>query len=184
VNIIINGSHKKNIRVVYYGRISTTKQEVLNQFRQLDTLANQQNYIVLKKYIDKKTGRVTDRPQFQQMLDDARLKKFDVILIWDLYRFSREGILNTLAYIKKLRKYKVGLKSLQEPWLDTTDDGMAELLIAIFSWVGKQEAKRISERTKAGLERVKAEGKTLGRKKGSKDKKPRKKIGYLKRWEK
>jgi DNA invertase Pin-like site-specific DNA recombinase len=42
---------------------------------------------------------------------------------------------------------------LQESWLDTSDEGMGQLLIAIFSWIAKQERQRISERTKAGLSR-------------------------------
>jgi len=58
---------------------------------------------------------------------------------------------------------------------------MGTLLIAIFSWVAEQERKRISERTKAGLARS---DKIPGRPQGSKDKKQRKNLGYLKRWEK
>lgn len=118
------------------------------------------------------------------MMKDARVHKFEILYIWALDRFSREGILKTVSYIKKLQSYKVAIKSIQEPWLDTSDNAMTELLIAIFSWVAKQEAIRISERTKAGLERIKADGKKLGRPKGSKDKKKRDNFGYKKRWRK
>lgn len=171
-------------RTVLYTRVSTTKQEAENQIRQLKRYAETLQLNVTNIYLDEKSGRVTDRPEFQHMLKDAYLRKFEIILVWDLSRFSREGIINTLSYIKKLKKYGVGLKSLQEQWLDTSDETMSNLLIAIFSWVGEQEARRISERTKAGLERVKAKGKKLGRPKGSKDKKPRDNLGYRKRWEK
>jgi len=61
---------------------------------------------------------------------------------------------------------------------------MGQLLIAIFSWVAKEERRRISERTKASLSRVKANGTQLGRRLGSKDKGRRKKSGYLLRWQK
>jgi len=100
-----------------------------------------------------------------------------------LDRFSREGISNTLHYLEELTKNGVALKSLQESWLDTSDQGMGKLLIAIMSWVAQQERQRISERTKAGLERAKANGKKLGRQKGSKDRGRRKKSGYLLRWQ-
>ena len=129
------------------------------------------------------SGGSANRPEFQQMLKDARLRKFEVVYVWSLDRFSREGINNTLSYLKLLKSQGVSLKSMQEGWLDTSDDGMGELLIAIFSWVAKQERMRISERTKAGLARSK---KKPGRPKGKKDnpKKPRKKAGYYKRWSK
>jgi DNA invertase Pin-like site-specific DNA recombinase len=171
-------------KVVIYTRVSTTRQEAINQIRQLKTFSSQQNYKIFNIYMDKKSGRVSERPEFKKMLQDAYLRKFNIILIWSLDRFSREGIVKTLAYIKKLQKYGIGLKSLQEPWLDTSDEMMGNLLIAIFSWVAEQEARRVSERTKAGLERVKASGKTLGRPKGSKDKKKRDNYGYKKRWRK
>jgi DNA invertase Pin-like site-specific DNA recombinase len=117
------------------------------------------------------------------MLKNAKERKFDIILVWSLDRFSREGISNTLGYLEKLGNSGVALKSLQESWLDTSDQGMGKLLIAIMSWVAQQERQRISERTKAGLIRAKADGKSLGRPSGAKDKGRRKKSGYLLRWQ-
>ena len=52
------------------------------------------------------------------MLDGARKKEFDLILVWALDRFSREGILNTLSYLKVLKQHNVALNSLQESRLD------------------------------------------------------------------
>ena len=91
-------------------------------------------------------------------------------------RFSREGINNTLSYLKHLKNHKVSIRSYQEPWLDTSDTGMGELLISIFSWVAAMERKRISERTKAGL----ANAKNVGKR--GKDKKKRDNLGYKLRW--
>ena len=117
------------------------------------------------------------------MLKNAKERKFDIILVWSLDRFSREGISNSLGYLEKLGNSGVALRSLQESWLDTSDQGMGKLLIAIMSWVAQQERQRISERTKAGLIRAKADGKSLGRPSGAKDKGRRKKSGYLLRWQ-
>ena len=83
--------------------------------------------------------------------------------------------MNTLSYLKRLKENGVYIKSLQEPW-DTRDEGMGNLLIAIFSWVAEQERRRISERTKEGLKKAKNVGKR------GKDKKPRRKSGYYLRW--
>jgi len=169
----------KRNRAVIYARVSTEEQNVDNQIEQLKIMSSQQNYMINETYIDYVSGGSANRPQFQQMLKDARLRKFDVVFVWSLDRFSREGINNTLSYLKQLKQHRVGIKSLQEPWLDTSDDGTGELMIAIFSWVAKQERMRISERTKAGLARSE---KKPGRPKGRKDDKPRKKAGYYNRW--
>ncbi len=167
---------ENNKRSVIYARVSTEEQNIDNQIEQLKTMQKQQKYIETGIYTDYIGGGSANRPQFQQMLKDARLRKFDIILVWSLDRFSREGMSNTLSYIKRLKQHKVALKSLQEPWLDTSDEGMGELLIAIFSWVAKQERLRISERTKAGLAKAKNVGKR------GKDRKPRNKAGYYNRW--
>ena len=161
-----------------YSRVSTKEQNVENQVKLLETLSSEQNFKVYKVYRDKVSGGSANRPEFQQMLKDARLRKFERLYVWSLDRFSREGIKNTLSYIKQLQSQGVSLKSMQESWLDTADDGTGELFIAILSWVAKQERKRISERTKAGLKNAKNVGKR------GKDKKKRDNLGYKIRWSK
>ena len=169
-----------------YVRVSKTdeSQDPTNQLVPLRKFADTLGLEVVAEYEDHASGGSANRPKFQQMLKDAKQRKFDVILIWALDRFSREGISNTVAYIQTLKQSGVGLRSLKESWLDTTSEGMAELLIAIFSWVASQERKRISERTIAGLETAKANGKTLGRPNGAKDKSRRRTSGYNLRWAK
>lgn len=169
----------KNICVIY-ARVSTNdeKQEISNQLIPLRKLSEALGLTILKEYIDYASGGNSNRPQFQLMLDEAKQHKFDIILIWALDRFSREGILNTLSYLETLKKNNVALKSLQESWLDTRDSGMSELLLAIFSWVAFQEKKRISERIKASLKNKQNVGKR------GPDKKVRRKSGYYQRWSK
>jgi len=155
----------KSMRTVLYLRCSTneTKQDVENQRQPLLDLAKALNYEVVEEYVDYASGGNSNRPQFQQMLKDAEKRQFDVILVWALDRFSREGISNTLSYLERLKRSGVILKSLQDSWLDTSDSAMSELLLAIFSWVAKQERQRISERVKAGLVKTKSNGTRLGR---------------------
>jgi len=155
-----------------------------NQREPLKKMADSLGLEVVGEYQDFASGGNSNRPEFQRMLQDAGRRNFDLILVWSLDRFSREGISNTLSYLETLKRSGVALKSLQEGWLDTSDEGMGQLLIAIFSWVAKQERERISERTKAGLLRVRQSGKKLGRPNGSKDTKRRKKSGYFLRWQK
>jgi len=68
----------------------------------------------------------------------------------------------------------VKVLSYQEPWTEAPGE-LAEVLYAIAGWVVRMESQRRSERTKAGLARVRASGKRLGRPVDSKDKKKRRK---------
>src|SRR5262249_8351765 len=114
------------------------------------------------EYTDRRSGARADRTAFQKVFEDARLKKFDLVLFWALDRFSREGVTETLNYLKVLDGYGVAWKSFTESYLDST--GMfKEAVIAIVAAVAKQEHARLSERVVAGLRRAKREGKQLGR---------------------
>jgi site-specific DNA recombinase len=190
--------NKKIRNCAIYARVSTSEQKVDAQLKQLKAFAYSQNDEVVEIYIDKMSGAVTQRPEFQRMLRDARMRKFEIILVSSLDRFSREGIINTLTYLQRLKKYGVALKSIRESWCDTTDEGVGEMLISVVAWLSKQERINISKNTKRTLDQYKKDleekgyfinkkGKkcySLGRPKGSRDLNPRNNLGYLKRWEK
>ena len=161
------------MKAALYVRVSTdeSKQDINNQLNPLRKMAEALQLEVVEEYIEYASGGNSNRPQFKRLMEDAKMRRFSLILVWALDRFSREGILNTLSYLRTLKRNNVGLKSLQESWLDTSDEGMGELLIAIFSWVAEMERKKISERIKAGLKGKKNVGKR------GKDKKRRKRGG-------
>src|SRR5262249_49328766 len=54
------------------------------------------------EYTERMSGTKADRQAFQQLFEDARLKKFDLVLFWALDRFSREGVTETLNHLKVL----------------------------------------------------------------------------------
>jgi len=168
------------MKIAIYARVSRgdDAQNPENQLEPLRNMAAALKGKVVQEYVDTCSGAKSDREEFLRLLKDADSRSFDLLLVWSLDRFSREGIVNTLAYLKRLKRNGIAVKSLQEPWLDTRDEGITDLLISIFSWVAEQERKRIVERVKAGLDRAKREGKTLGRPKGSKDKTKRSVSGY------
>jgi putative DNA-invertase from lambdoid prophage Rac len=94
---------------------------------------------------------------------------------------SREGPESVLRIVRKVGDVSCQVWSLQEPWTEAGGD-LRTLLLAITGWVARMESARRSERTKAGLARAKAEGKKLGRPKGSKDKRRRRRSGYFARY--
>lgn len=134
-----------------------------NQLVPLRKFCDAKGWEIKAEFIDRASGGNSNRPQFQRMLGHVRQMHYDVIVVWALDRFSREGMSNTLSYIEQLKRCNTGLVSLQESWLDTTQQGVGELLLAIFSWVAQEERRKISERTKAGLARAAREGRFPGR---------------------
>ena len=68
-----------------------------------------------------------------------------------------------MSYIKQLKERGIWLRSQTESWLDTSQEGITEVVLAIMSWAAAEERKKISERTKAGMARKKAQGKHMGR---------------------
>src|SRR5579871_1464856 len=154
------------MRVALYARVSTKEkgQDTENQLVQLREFAARQGWQVAREYVDHVTGGTSDREQFQQMFKDASQRRFDVLLFWSLDRFSREGALPTLQHLNRLSDYGIQWRSFSEQYLDST--GMfKDAVIGILAVIAKQEKVRISERTRAGLERARAKGKTLGRRK-------------------
>jgi DNA invertase Pin-like site-specific DNA recombinase len=160
----------KRLRVALYARVSKDEasssgalQDPENQLVPLRKFCDAMNWELRDTFVDRASGGSANRPNFQIMLNRVKQRYYDIVLVWSLDRFSREGMTNTLKYVKTLRDYKTGLKSYQETWLDTTQEGVSELILAFMAWVAAEEKRKISERTKAGLARKKAEGKKLGR---------------------
>ena len=165
-----------NLKVCLYARVSLEEgdkndrryQEPENQLEPLRDWAKNQGWIIINEYVDRCSGGDHNRPNFKKMLNDAMLLKFNSILVWKLDRFSREGISHTLSYIQKLQNRNVSVKSMTESWLDTSKDNpISEMLLAVMSWVAQEERRKISERTKLGIQRRK----NLGIWKGGRPKK-------------
>jgi DNA invertase Pin-like site-specific DNA recombinase len=86
-----------------------------------------------------------------------------MILVWKLERAFR-SVLNMASTVEQLRRYGVALRSYTEPWIDTSGATPAgDLMMNLLASFAQFERAQISERTKAGMARVRAEGKVLGR---------------------
>lgn len=152
------------MRIAIYARVSTDGkgQDTQNQMLLLRTFCEVAKDPIAHEYIDHASAKNGDREQFKLMLEDATRRKFDAVLVWALDRFTREGIEQTFSYIRHLKDNGVDFISYSEPHFRTTGPA-GELMLALAAWMAKQERKRISDRTKAGLARVAAAGKKLGR---------------------
>jgi DNA invertase Pin-like site-specific DNA recombinase len=153
------------MRVGVYARISTRKQDELNQLLQLrEFIGRQDGWTLEAEYVDRVSGSgKKERPQFQRMMLEASQKKFDVLVFWALDRLSREGIVKTIGYLEQLKGWNVGWRSYTQPFLDTGNQMVNDIVLSVLAAVAKQERVTLSERTLAGLERARKEGKVLGR---------------------
>ncbi|MFC1861247.1 recombinase family protein, partial [Chloroflexota bacterium] len=160
-------------------RVSTGDQDTANQLQALTGWAEQRGFEVIELYEEEESAwKAGHQRKLSRLLDDARKRKFDAVLVWALDRLSREGPLAILTLVNRLKACGVKVMSYQEPWTEAPGE-LGELLYALSGWVARMESQRRSERTKAGLARIKAQGKTLGRPSGSKDKKRRRRRKLL-----
>jgi len=116
----------------------------------------------VQEYVDHASGKRSDREQFQQMFSAASRREFDTVLFWSLDRFSREGVYETLQHLQRLTAYGVGYRSFTEQYLDSCGV-FKDAVISILATIAKQERVRLSERTIAGLQRAKLQGRIGGR---------------------
>ena len=159
---------------VIYCRVSTSQQDADNQLQILQTWAKQRGLRVVAVYEEVESAwRDGHQQQLARLVQDASKGRFSFVLVWALDRLSRLGALSILSLIHKLASHGVKVLSHQESWTEAPGE-LAEILYAIAGWVARMESQRRSERTKAGLLRVRAAGVRLGRPPGAKDKKRRK----------
>jgi DNA invertase Pin-like site-specific DNA recombinase len=150
------------VNIAIYARISTDKQDNLNQLDQLRAFACTQGWHIKREYVDVASGKNGDREQFKALFAAASRREFELVLFWSLDRFSREGVFETLQYLQRLTAFGVGYRSFTEQYLDSC--GMfRDAVISILAVIAKQERVRLSERTLAGLARARAQGRVGGR---------------------
>jgi DNA invertase Pin-like site-specific DNA recombinase len=150
-------------RVAIVARVSTDKQEYENQLLQLREFAAQQKWTVVTEFCDVVTGSGKKiRAQFDAMMLAASQKRFDVVLFWALDRFSREGTLPTLQYLQLLDSYGCQWRSYTEPYIDSCGV-FRDVVVSLLATMAKQERIQISDRTKAGLQRARKQGRIGGR---------------------
>jgi DNA invertase Pin-like site-specific DNA recombinase len=150
------------MKVALYARVSTDDQgqNPESQLFKLRKMSEARGYEVVGMYIDHKSGKDDNRPDFQRMLNDARAHKFDVILVTKLDRVMR-SVKNLLKVLEDLERWKVSLECVDQPI--ETGSAMGKMMITILGAVAEFERELIRERVTDGIARAKSEGKQLGR---------------------
>lgn len=165
-----------------YVRVSTKDQTTLNQELILKEYCLRNNIELIKIYKDEGvSGSKTSRLGLDLMLQDMRQGLFDTIIVWKLDRLGR-STQHLLQILEELQNRKVRLICIDMNIDTETPQG--KFFFTIVGAFAELEREIIRERIYAGLARAKSQGKNLGRRTGSKDAKPRNRLGYWKRWAK
>ena len=147
------------MRAAIYARVSTLDQEPENQLAELRQYTQARGWNS-REFVDRMSGAIDTRPALDRLLADARRRRFDVVLIWSLDRLGR-SLRHLIELLDELRALDVSLVSLREGLDLSTPAG--RLQWQIIAAISEFERERLRERVRAGLARVKAGGKPLGR---------------------
>ncbi|ENV35481.1 recombinase family protein [Acinetobacter gerneri] len=139
--------------MIGYARVSTDDQDLTNQRTEL------QGAGCTRIFAEKRSGAHAARPELERMLD--HLRAGDTVTVTRLDRLARNtsDLLNIAA---QLDEKGAGLRSLAEPWADTTSPA-GRMILTIFAGIAEFERSLIVERTRNGREAAKARGVKFGR---------------------
>lgn len=167
-NKIMSGKsiQELNLRVCFYARVSTEKDEQLHSLKAQinffnDYISKNPNWKFVDSYIDEGLSgtRVNKREQFLKMINDAKKNKFDLILTKEISRFSR-NTLDSIKYTQDLLSYGVGVYFLNDNINTILPD--SELRLTLMSSIAQDEVRKLSERVSFGMKRSIENGVVLG----------------------
>ena len=155
-----------NLRVCFYARVSTDKDEQLHSLQSQisffnDYISKVPNWKFVGSYIDEGISGtlVKKREEFLKMIEDARIHKFDLILTKEISRFSR-STLDSIMYTQELLSNGVGVYFLNDNINTILPD--SELRLTMMSSIAQDEVRRLSERVSFGMKRSIDNGVVLG----------------------
>ena len=150
-------------RVALYARVST-KDKGQNPETQLQPMREQlgrRGFVIAQEYVDiGQSGAKEFRPQLNRLMEHARKRQFDAVMVWKFDRFAR-SVTHLLKALDEFNALKIDFMSLQES-VDTTSP-IGKMIFTIFGALGEFERDLIRERVNAGLDRARKEGKRFGR---------------------
>ena len=148
------------MRAAIYARVSTADQTCENQLIELRRYVEARGWTAVE-FVDCAVSGSTDRrPALDRLVADARRRRFDVLVVWRLDRLGRD-LKHLVTLLEELQAVGIAFVSLGEGIDCTTAAGRLQL--HVLAALAEFERTRIGERVRAGLARVRASGKRLGR---------------------
>src|SRR5579862_4773962 len=149
------------MKAAIYARVSTTDQTNAIQVRELEEYVERRGWALAGVYQDQMSGAKASRPGLDQLMADARRRKFDIVVVWKLDRFGR-SLVHCVSGIQELAS--LGIRFIaNSQGLDTDESNPAsKLLMHILAAVAQFERELIRERVSAGMKAAKARGTKTG----------------------
>jgi DNA invertase Pin-like site-specific DNA recombinase len=148
------------MKAAIYARVSTLDQQPENQLLELRRYIQARGWTAIE-FVDRGVSGAKDkRPALDELLKDARRRKFDVLVCWRLDRLGR-NLRHLVTLLDELQALGIGFVTLGEGIDTTTPAGRLQL--HVLSAISQFERDRIAERVKAGLQRARTQGVRLGR---------------------
>src|SRR3984957_3835107 len=155
------------MKIGIYARVSTKDQSCELQVRDLRAYCAARGFATVHEYVDVgQSGAKDSRPELDKLMNDARKRQFDGILVWRFDRYAR-STKHLLSSLDEFRSLGITFLSFQEN-IDTNSP-LGQALFTIVSAVAQLERDLIRERVTAGIPNARANGKKLGRPKSSVD---------------
>jgi DNA invertase Pin-like site-specific DNA recombinase len=150
----------KPIKVAIYTRVSTSEQSADLQLIDLTNYCRGRDWMVFGTYTDTISGATRSRPELNRLMDDARLKLFDVVLVWKFDRFAR-SLTHLVLALEEFEKLNIQFISLK----DQVDlkSASGRLMFQIIGAMAEFERSLIRERVKAGIKSAQSKGVRVGR---------------------
>ena len=151
------------MKVAIYARVSTDEQTVDNQSSILKKWAADRYWEIGEVYYD--TGSAfqhTDQRELKRLLDDCDKGKYKQVLVYDLSRLTRKGPLELMLLLKQFADKGAPVFSYLDSAINVPGE-FQPVLVAFYGVMARIFSTQLSERTKAGMARAKAEGKHIGR---------------------
>ena len=156
-------------KVAIYTRVSTLDQTIDNQLIELRDYCSRMGWEITKEYADEGLSGALSRdkrPALNSLIKDAYRKRFDSVICWDISRIGR-SMKELILFLSDMKDRGIGICSVRQGF--DTSTSMGEIMFQFVGILSSWEREMIRERTLAGLERAKREGKTLGRRKVTND---------------
>jgi len=147
-------------KAVLYMRVSSLDQHPETQLLDLQQMAAQRGYEVVKQYTDRISGAKARRPGLDELMHDARRGNFDVVLVWASDRIAR-SVKHFLEVLDELNRLNIEFVSFREQ-IDTGGP-LGRAIVVIIGAIAELERNLIIERVRAGMRRAKLEGRPIGR---------------------
>lgn len=148
-------------QIAIYARVSTNEQTVENQLNELRDYVKRMQYTIYKEYCDEGvSGAKSSRPALNSLMEDAKKRRFDAVVVWKLDRLGR-SLSHLLKTLEEFESLGIDFVAYNQNIDTTTPTG--KLMFSMIGAFAEFERELIRERVKAGMQTAREKGQHIGR---------------------